>query len=73
MSDTVVPDSYAAWKHCIEVDCGLRLDIDYVRRRIAALENLEDVHTQQFTRRWGDLHRQQIVGWFRQAEEELGS
>ena len=73
MSNTVVPDNYAAWKHCIEVDCGLTLDLDYVRGRIAALENPADIHTQQFVRRWGDLHRQRVIGWFHRAEGELDS
>lgn len=71
MSQPIVPDSYAAWRHCIEVDCGLRLDADYIRQRIAALEDVRDFHTQQFVRRWGEPHRQRIVGWFRQAQEQL--
>lgn len=71
MSNTVVPDTYAAWKHCIEVDCELPLDLDDVRRRIAVLGNPGDIHTPQFVRRCGDLHRQRVIGWFHRAEGEF--
>lgn len=73
MNAAVVPDTYAAWRHCIEVDCGLRLDAAYVQQRIAALGNPVDFHTQQFVRRWGDVHRRQVLDWFRQAQRELGT
>lgn len=67
---SIVPESYAAWRHCIEVDCGLRLDIDYVNQRIAALANAADFQTQQFVRCWGEAHRQRVIGWFRRARDE---
>ncbi|MBS7455769.1 hypothetical protein [Coralloluteibacterium stylophorae] len=70
MRDSIVPDSYEAWRHCVQVDCGLRLDGDYVQRRIAALEDPRDFHTQQLVQRWGDPHRQRVVGWFRRALAE---
>lgn len=72
MKDNIVPDSYAAWRHCIEVDCGLLLGADYIRQRIAALEDTGDYHTQQFVRRWGEPHLQLVTGWFRRARDELG-
>lgn len=73
MKDSIVPDSYAAWRRCIEVDCGIRLDADYIAQRIASLEDPRDFHTQQFVRRWGEPHRQRVAAWFRQAQSELGS
>lgn len=72
MKDDIVPDSYEAWRHCIEVDCGLSLDAAYIRQRIAALEDPGDHHTQQFVRRWGEPHRQRVVAWFRRARDERG-
>lgn len=73
MKGSIVPNHYAAWRHCIEVECGLPLEAGYIRQRIAALENLEDFHTRQFVQRWGEDHRRRVVGWFRQAEEKLHS
>ncbi|WP_295843840.1 hypothetical protein ACM9XD_16410 [Xanthomonas sacchari] len=68
MSSSIIPDSYAAWRHCIEVDCGLRLEPAYIAQRIAALNDLTDHHTQQFVRCWGEPHRQQVLQWFAQAQ-----
>jgi len=67
MMNTIIPRTYEAWRHCIEVECGLRLTPDYIRQRIAALENPQDFHTQQFVRCWGEAHRVQVLDWFRQA------
>lgn len=71
MKGNIVPDSYEAWRHCIEVDCALRLDAAYIQQRIDALEDSRDFHTQQFVRSWGEAHRQCVVAWFRQAKNEL--
>jgi len=67
--NNIIPDSYQAWRHCIEVECGLHLTPDYIQQRISALDNPADFHTQQFVRRWGEAHRQQVLGWFRQAAQ----
>ena len=71
MEDSLVPATYAAWRHCIEVECGLRLEAGYIRQRIAALEDAADHHTQQLVRRWGEPHRQRVVAWFQRARDEL--
>ncbi|MFT3763334.1 MAG: hypothetical protein QM761_12180 [Pseudoxanthomonas sp.] len=73
MKNEIIPDSYVAWRRCIEIDCGMRLDADYIAQRIEALEDIRDYHTQQFVRRWGEPHRQRVVAWFRRAQDELGS
>lgn len=67
----LIPDSYAAWRHCIEVECGLVLHLDYIAQRIAALQDAHDHHTQQFIRCWGEAHRRQVLDWFAQARAEL--
>lgn len=71
MSDQPVPTTYAAWRHCIEVDCGLTLSAAYIAERIAALNSTREHHTQQFIRRWGEAHRQRVIAWFHQAAREL--
>lgn len=73
MSTPIIPDSYATWRHCIEVECRIPLTLDYVRQRIAALDNPADFHTCQFVARWGEAHRQKVVAWFRQSQEALQS
>jgi len=67
--NTIIPDSYQAWRHCIEVECRLQLTPAYIQARIAALNNPHDFHTQQFVRCWGEEHRQQVLGWFQQAAQ----
>jgi len=46
-----------------------RLQLAGESARIDALENPGDFHTQQFVRCWGEAHRQQVLGWFRQAAQ----
>ncbi|QNH21301.1 hypothetical protein HEP73_02219 [Xanthomonas sp. GW] len=70
MSLLVIPDSYAAWRHCVEVECGLSLHQAYIEQRIAALNDHNDHHTQQFVRCWGEPLRQQVLQWFAQAHAE---
>lgn len=71
MNSSILPNSYAAWRHCIEVDCGIRLEAAYIRERLSALQDPGDFHTEQFVRRWGEAHRQRVIAWFRQASAEL--
>ncbi|MBB5769458.1 hypothetical protein FHY12_003662 [Xanthomonas arboricola] len=67
----VIPDSYTAWRHCIEVDCGQPLTASFIARRLASLHDLGDHHTQQFLRRWGERHYRRVTGWFARADGEL--
>ncbi|PKV10756.1 hypothetical protein [Xanthomonas prunicola] len=62
-----IPDSYTAWRHCIEVDCAQPLTAPFIVQRLASLRDPGDHHTQQFLRRWGQAHQQQVIGWFEQA------
>ena len=73
MSASIVPDTYAAWRHCIEVECRIPLTLAFVQQRLAALEDAGDFHTRQFVERWGEAHRQRVVEWFRQSREALGA
>lgn len=70
--DEIVPTSYASWRHCIEVSCGMRLTAPWIEQRIAALEDPKDHHTARFVELWGDDHHAQVLAWFRQARAELG-
>lgn len=64
------PADYAAWRRCIEVDCGLQLSPGFIHDRIGALENPRDFRTQQFVDLYGDAHLAQVLGWFRRAARE---
>ncbi|MEA5124456.1 hypothetical protein [Xanthomonas floridensis] len=68
-----IPDSYTAWRHCIETDCAQPLTAPFIVQRLASLRDLGDHHTQQFLRRWGPVHHQQVIGWFERALQNLGA
>lgn len=59
------------WKHCITVDCGIPLTLDFVEERLVALADPTDFHTQKFVAFWGDAHLARVVSWFEQAKREL--
>lgn len=67
-----IPDSYTAWRHCIEVDCAQPLTAPFITQRIASLRDLSNHHTQQFLRRWGEPHHRRVIGWFERARMDLG-
>lgn len=68
-----IPQSYEDWEHCITVACGIPLTPEYVARRIAALEDRSDFHTEKFIARWGTAHHARTVAWFRKAQSRLSS
>ncbi|WP_115540169.1 hypothetical protein [Xanthomonas campestris] len=64
------PRHYADWRHCIEVDCNQLLTRDFIAQRLTNLRDPHDHHTQQFLRRWGQPHHQQVIHWFECARME---
>ncbi len=67
----MIPDSYPAWRHCIEVACGIPLTAAFIRERLAALDDARDFRTQQFVTHYGEAHLAQIRSWFEDALREL--
>lgn len=66
-----VPQDYDAWRHCIEVDCGIQLTAPWIEQRIAALNDERDHHTRRFVELWGPAHHERVLGWLGQALKEL--
>lgn len=63
----MIPQTYADWRRCIEVDCGLTLTPQFIAERIDELSDPSRERTAQFVRVYGDAHRQRVLGWFQQA------
>jgi hypothetical protein len=70
---SLIPQNYAEWQHCITVDCGIALEAAYINTRIAVLTNPESEETTRFRRLYGDQHWQNIVRWFRQAQQAVAA
>ena len=64
--------SYEDWKHCITQLCGIPLTGPYVEQRLTALRDLANETTQKFVAMWGEPHRLCVIGWFEQAQREMG-
>ncbi len=71
MANSIIPNNFQQWKHCITVECGLTLTASFIEQRIRALQTDSDHHTKQFTRLYGEQYRQQVIYWFQQAQREL--
>lgn len=71
-SPSFIPDSYLAWRHCIEIICKQPISGAYVQERIDELESINHYKTRQFVEFYGDAHRQKVIDWFKQAGRELG-
>lgn len=62
--------NYEDWKRCITVDCGIELTLDYIDERLTALNDPDNYHTQKFTKSYGAIHLNQVIGWFKRAKFE---
>jgi len=62
-----IPESYEAWRHCIEVDCGQPLTVAFINQRLAALKNPKDAHTAAFTAKYGPEYLAMITQWLEKA------
>ena len=67
MEASFIPASFDEWRHCIVVECGLELTASFIEQRISALENSGEHYTQQFIRKYGAQHHQNVLSWFMQA------
>jgi hypothetical protein len=63
--------SYAELKKCIVPTIGHELNREYIHVRLQTLENGEHLETQKFSRTYGLDYTNSIVGYFKQALNEL--
>jgi hypothetical protein len=70
-ADEIIPTSYASWRYCIEVKCGLPLTRDFVQGRIRVLADGGAEETRRFAKTYGQGHLERVMGWFRQAAAAL--
>ncbi|MBB3102319.1 hypothetical protein [Azomonas macrocytogenes] len=68
---SAIPENYAAWRHCITVQCGIPLTADFIQRRLQILRDPGEYETQRFAATYGTPHLQAVIGWYEQAEREL--
>ena len=59
--DGIVPQDYASWRHCIEVDCGIRLTPQWIEQADCGLKDPRDYHTSRFKALWGPTHHSMRV------------
>ncbi|WP_311240475.1 MULTISPECIES: hypothetical protein [unclassified Xanthomonas] len=68
-----LPDSYSAWRHCIEIACAQPLTPVFIAQRLIELRDTANHHTQQFLRLWGLAHYRQVIEWFERAGSECSA
>jgi hypothetical protein len=67
----MIPGAYAEWRPCIERECKLELSAGFIAERLATLRDEASEETNRFTRRDGDGHLKQVIGWFERALQEI--
>jgi hypothetical protein len=63
----MIPKTFEEWRHCIEIDCGLKLTPEFIAERIAELSDVNHERTRQYVRLYGEAHRQRVLEWFERA------
>ena len=69
----VIPYSYATWRHCINVECGIPLTAEFVQKRLDILSNPKEYETQRFVECYGVTHLQNVLSWFGEAARQNAS
>jgi len=71
MTDVLtLPATYAEWRHCITVSCGLKLTRSYIEQRLDLLRDENDAQTNRFIALYGREHHQRVVNWFYKTQME---
>jgi len=68
----MIPQTYAQWRHCITVECGIALTAAYIGQRLSVWRDAQSDETQRFRRLYGDQHWQAVREWFERAGREIG-
>jgi hypothetical protein len=71
MNTPVIPQTYAQWRHCIEVDCGIALTRPFIEERLSVWQDAGHVEARRFAQLYGDEHRLRVQQWFEQARSAL--
>lgn len=66
-----IPQTYAAWRTCIEVHCGIPLTAQFIATRLRELNDDGFYSTEQLLRFYGQAHVARIRAWFQQAAKAL--
>jgi hypothetical protein len=66
-----IPQTYAQWRECIEVDCGIALTAPFIAARLAILTQPQQEETVRFARHYGTAHLARVVAWFQTAQREV--
>jgi hypothetical protein len=64
----MIPHPYTDWSHCITVDCGIQLTMEYIRERLEELRNPGHSKTIEFTSLYIQQHTENVIRWFEQAQ-----
>ena len=71
MKTPVIPQTYAQWRHCIEVECGIPLTPGFIEERLAVWRNPAHDESRRFAQLYGDVHQLRVQQWFEQALASL--
>ena len=63
----VIPQNYAQWRHCIEVDCGIELTPTFISARLDALTRPDSDEARRFASLYGTPHLRRVLAWFHAA------
>ena len=66
----MIPQTFDQWKHCITVDCKVKLTKDFALQRLTVYENINNVETKKFESLYGKEYLQSIINWFKKIVNE---
>ncbi|PWL27140.1 MAG: hypothetical protein DCO96_12445 [Fluviicola sp. XM-24bin1] len=63
----MIPQSYEAWRNCIENDCGIPLTKEFAQQRLAVYMDSKNPQTITFKSLYGEQHLQNIINWLQRV------
>jgi hypothetical protein len=73
MKIPIIPQTYAQWRHCVEVECAIPLEPAFVKARLQVLQNPLHEEALRFNTLYGQQHFRNVLGWFEQAQAQSHS
>ena len=71
MKTQVIPQTYAQWRHCIEVECGIAMTLPFIDERLKVWRDAGHDDTRRFAQLYGKDHCLRVQQWFEQARNSL--
>lgn len=67
----MIPQTFEEWYNCIVIQCKIKIDRDFIQKRLAVYHNPDNPETKRFIQLYGHHHFNNIINWYNKYEQQL--